>query len=128
MPTRKGRDFSRYKKKARPARFERKATSPAEAKAAIEHFGSVREAAKQLGISKSTLHDYATGKTQPKRKTLARIDTGISGLPLKQRKAIEKRTVELLTDQSEFNKYLETLRATQGSSAVLKAIRARERQ
>lgn len=120
--------FSKYRQQPRAPRFERKATSPAEMKSAVERYGSVRKAAAKLGISKSTLHDYIKGKGEAKRKTLAKIDTGISSLPLKERKAIEKKTVEKLRDQGEFNKYIEAIRQTQGSVAVLRAIRKRERE
>lgn len=61
-----------------------------EIEAAIIQYGSVRAAAKKLGVPKSTIHDWVRGKVdQPKRRTLAKLDLAISDLPKKELDYIE---------------------------------------
>jgi transcriptional regulator with XRE-family HTH domain len=121
MPKRQTLPKSFHKQTRRPS-IQAKQTSQKEMQAAIKHFGSVRKAAKALNISKSTLHDYIKGKTEPKRKTLADINRGVTKLPLKERKKIEKEMRSSERKRKAFNKEIELIRKRQGSAGVLRRL------
>jgi hypothetical protein len=57
-----------------------------EAIAAIYKYGSVRKAAKALGIPRQTLHDFATAKHVTKRLTQGKFDIAVGKLPPKEQK------------------------------------------